>query len=694
MMSSVGKRGLLAAFACLCAACMAIGLCLPPAKAAETGAWTAGSGSSLEGSILTGGEDGRAQVTYAGADFVEGGQLSYQFASRKDFSVGYEVNALDEAGFPKDNARIHDHSYVKFTVLNEKNEGFEVKFYHQNPDYEVEPNKLEINLTWLSPAIAADAAQSKETGRHYVETVYSFVNNFGAPHTLSCYRYAGAYRISVDGTTFMPVPEYGEFDLSNVSVTVDFMAVDKRVRAELGAGTDFDPSHAGVWSTMGDSVITENADGTTTFSVEDATEKMPVSTPIVQLREKIISTEGLDVRKPIVLQVAYSRYTGLTWFWGLGLAKQPYDTYKLQFDDFGRGENETNTYRNNGFVADGKGLFIQPETGKIENTTIPGGTDLVSYRTNDFMGAGYTGLECLDTIRYEIGETDTDIWYNGEKIFDHFAMKQSDFASSDYRAYPGFAFLELPSSVNQSRSNTLTIKGANAPYREETSGIRYSESAEGCKIDIDCFGESPTLSYDAAGTETVSAENYSYDDGSKELTLKPAFFTNFGSAPRHVFVSTKNGTAQLQVRFVPEGEVIEAAEVLDKELRFELGKKRDFTFKIDCKGQTFSRVFGLGLFLRDVEFDESTGTISINARALNDLDVGEYVINIETIDLDGNYLVTTVPFYVDKNPYEGMQSNGSASGETKAGCGKSSASAGGLAALVAILAAVGVIRKY
>ena len=57
-------------------------------------------------------------------------------------------------------------------------------------------------------------------------------------------------------------------------------------------------------------------------------------------------------------------------------------------------------------------------------------------------------------------------------------------------------------------------------------------------------------------------------------------------------------------------------------------------------------------------------------------------------------LVTTVPFYVDKNPYEGMQSNGSASGETKAGCGKSSASAGGLAALVAILAAVGVIRKY
>ena len=690
-MSKIGKRSLPAILLCLFAACALVGLLLRPARADAESAWAAGTGSVLAGNVLTGGADGKAQAVYADADMVSGLQFSYEFAARSDFSVGYEVNELDEAGFPKDQARVFDHSYVKFTVLNAENEGFEVKFFHQNPDYESEPNKLEINLTWLSPDIAADSV-SKEAGRHYVETVYSFVNNFGAAHTLSCYKYAGAYRICADGTTFMPVPEYGDFDLSSATVTVDFMAVDKTVRAELGAGTDFARSHSGVWSTLGDSVITQNEDGTTTFSVEDETEKMPADVPIVQLREKIISTEGLDVRKPIVIQVAYSRYTGLTWFWGLGLAKQPYDTYKLQFSDYGRGQTELNTYRNNGFVADGKGLFIQPETGKIENTTIPGGTDLVSYRTNDFMGAGYTGPECIDTIRYEIGENDTDIWYNGEKIFDNFAMKQSDFQSSGYKAYPGFAFLELPSAVNQTRSNILTVRGANAPYREETSGIRYTENAEGCKIELDCFGETPILSFDAAGTEAIAAGNYAYDDETKTLTLKPEFFTDFGSAPRFVYVGTKNGVLRMQVRFAPAGEVIEAAEVLDGELRFTLGKKRDFTFRIDCKGQTFSRVFGLGLFLRDVEFDEAAGTVSINSVPLNELEVGEYVINIETIDPDGNYLVKTVPFYVDKNPYEGIELPAPSEEET-GGCSSTASAAGGLVAVAAIFAAAVAMRK-
>lgn len=76
----------------------------------------------------------------------------------------------------------------------------------------------------------------------------------------------------------------------------------------------------------------------------------------------------------------------------------------------------------------------------------------------------------MDLVTFIVKEEGTDMYMNGTLIFDNLVTKLSDFAESDYMAYPYFHFFE--DKANTEKGNTIVIKGVNAARRTDDKALK------------------------------------------------------------------------------------------------------------------------------------------------------------------------------------------------------------------------------
>lgn len=612
----------------------------------EESSWQVDGGNvstEEEYSVLTGqesifGTDNILTAVYAQAvDFEAGAEFSYFLEDEDCFSIGDEVLLFNDKGMLIDNARKYDHSYIKFTVLNAAGEGFEVAFYHQWSDFDQKENRVEINLTYLSPNIVADEEQDKIAGRHYSETVFDCGKNFGEWHTFSAYREGEVFYIRAGDFTFAPVREYGKFDLTQATLTVTAksMEIAPRILIRRDAEVSVRSSY-GEWGTLGGSEWKNNQDGTYSVQITDRSDLVSGST--LFLRERIFNTAGYDVTQPIVLECSYDFETIIAPWWGVGLASDPYAVAsKKKYKAMGTG-NLSESGENADVLAERGGINIQPWARKIQRANSD--PELVSYTSNS--SGLYQSEENLDKVRWEIGENATTVYFNEKKIFE-LELKRSDFP--DGKAYPFFQFIEMP--PNPYQYNQITIRGVNAPALSTGGKVVKLSDAKDSRLETELQTDERELSV-MEGGKFVSEEYYSYDRQTGLFEIRKEYFTDKEFGLYEFYISNGGGVCYLPVRYHSKDDVM-LPPVLDADiLEYRMGTGRNLSFTADMNAFSFSRVYGAGMYLADSMYDERTQKVILKSSFLSTLGRGEYQLYVESVDEDGYLYATPITLRVIK----------------------------------------------
>ena len=624
---------------------------------------------------------------------MEAGQeFAYMLPDDTSLSIGEEVyqfqypnkEAIIDRGEVINDARYFNHSYVKFTVLNSEDEGFEVIFYHQYADDNAAyPNRIFANLYYLSPSIKADGAD-KTNGRHYVETVFSYEANFRTWHTMSCFKENDWFFINIDGTSFVPVVEYSDIDLSAARVSIESKSIElPYMQLNLKApNTKFDRNtYDGTWMTLGESDVTREQDGTLRFDLNEKNDQLSwvydATTTNMLLRERVISMKGYSVDEPIVIQCSMD--IGPQNYYAVKLTSNPFETampIKYNLGGVGTTVNTDNAFMQEArlaFSEIGSCMFVGKTaiSARIIPEDNPNTTDYyVAWSCIPNNQSTYAGYSSLDEIKFIVGEAGTEVYFNGIFAFTLRNVTRESFADSNYMAYPYFAFSELPPQPE--KSNIFHLKGVNAPYVKHDSVTRYKAADGDLTFDANFYGVEAKLYYDKECRQVVDTANYVYEAGEDgavgTLTLKPGVFRGRPFGLNSVYVVTENGMDEISVRYLPDSYVELTPEIVTEE-RDELGNYKVFyerkivtgyDFIYDEEGNIinvgtiytedstldlrmsvkfyeheFVRVYGYGITSAQYMYNERQGTLLIRNAFLMSMDNGTYTFTLVTQDSDG-----------------------------------------------------------
>ena len=627
-------------------------------------------------------------------DMEAGQEFAYMLPDDTSLSIGEEVyqfqypnkEAIIDRGEVINDARYFNHSYVKFTVLNDEKEGFEVVFYHQYADDNTaNPNRIYANLYYLSPSIKADGTDGKTNGKHYVETVFSYEPNFQTWHTMSCFKENDWIFISVDGTSFVPVPEYSDIDLSSARVSIESKSIEvPYMQLDLKApNTKFEKNtYDGAWMTLGESDVTREQDGTLRFDINEKNDQLSwvydASTTNMLLRERVISMKGYSVDEPIVIQCTMDK--GPQNYYAVKLTSNPFETAMPIKYNLG-GVGSTVDSLNSPFHQEGRLAFSEIGSCMFVGTTAisariipednPTTTEYyVAWSCIPNNTSTYQGYSSLDEIKFIVGEAGTDVYFNGVFAFTLRNMTRETFADSNYMAYPYFAFSELPPQPE--KSNIFHLKGVNAPYVKHDSVTRYKAADGDLTFDANFYGAEAKLAYDKDGRQLVNATAYSYEAGENgavgTLTLTAGVFRGRPFGLNSIYVITENGVDEISVRYLPDSYVELTPEFVTDD-RDELGNYKvsyerkivtGYDFIYDDEGNIinigtiytedstldlrmslklyeyeFVRLYGYGISTANYMYNERQGTLLIRNAFLMSMDNGEYTFTLVTKDSDG-----------------------------------------------------------
>ena len=626
-------------------------------------------------------------------DMAKGWEFAYMLPDDTSLSIGEEVyqfqypneELIMDRGEVINDARAFNHSYVKFTVLNDDKEGFEVVLYHQYADdNKANPNRIFANLYYLSPSIKADGTGDKTNGRHYVETVFSYESNFKTWHTMSCFKENDWYFISVDGTSFVPVPEYSNIDLSEAKISIESKSIDlPYMQLNLKAPTDkFEKNtYDGAWMTLGESDVTREKDGTLRFDINEKNDQLSwvynAETTNMLLRERVISMKGYSVDEPIVIQCTMD--IGPQNYYAVKLTSNPFETaspIKYSLGGAGANVNADNAFMqesNLAFSSIGSCVFVGKTA--ISARTIPDDNPntteyTVAWACMPNNTATYNGYASLDEIKFIVGAKGTEVYFNGVFAFTLKNMTREMFADSDYMAYPYFAFSELPPQPE--KSNIFHLKGVNAPYVKHDSVTRYKIADGDLTFTADMYGAEAKLYFDKECRQAIDAANYSYvageGDAAGTLTLKTTLFRGRPFGLNSIYVVTENGMDEISIRYLPDSYVELTPEIVTED-RDDLGdylvhyerkivtgydfiydeedniigvgeiytedSSLDMRMNVKLYEHTFVKVVGWGISDAHYMYNERQNTLLIRNAFLMAMDNGEYKFTLVTEDSDG-----------------------------------------------------------
>ena len=671
----------------------------------------------------------RADYVYT-SNLETGLEFSYMLPDEEAFTVGEEVYVFEHPTAPTivdkgaiiNDARYYDHSYVKFTVEGAGGNGFEAVFYHQYADDNASyPNRIFVNLYYTSSSIRADGSDSKVNGRHYVETVFSYQPNYGVWHTLSCCKANGWLLIAADGTNFVPVAEYGSFDLSGARVKVEAKSIvtPKMSIALRTPESSFDKSVYGTWMTLGESNVTREYDGTYRMEVAEHNDLLPwtaASTGSMLMRERVFSTKGYSVDEPIVIDCSLDG-NGPQNYLAIKLGRSPLDAVTpLRYDRMGTGnivrESPFEDEMELAYSESGSSLFIGKNAigARVDVDDGPYTTDyVVRWAITSKNVESYEGYNTIDKITFIVNDNGTDVYMNNVYAYTFRNMPRSFYAESGYMAYPYFAFSEYPRQPD--RNNVIHIRGVNAPYDGGLPVKKYMSSEGDLDITLDSYGEEISLYLDKDLRQPVNPADYSYNGEDGVLTLKTSFFAGKTYGLNEFFVASENGVCYMRVRYFPENYVenvptIVASQkddmgtptvVFDRKtiVSYQINEEErivhsivtddsgsDLRVKLSLYANKFVKVYGWGITDAEYMYNERQGTLLIRNSFLSEHANGTYTLFLVTEDEDGISRETKFNVeIVNYSPFEVTITE-----TVSSGCGGAAESQGAIILALAIFA--------
>ncbi|MBP5466629.1 MAG: hypothetical protein J6Y43_03600 [Clostridia bacterium] len=498
--------------------------------------------------------------------------------------------------------------------------------------------------------------------------MYSYRSTFGVWHTLSCFKTNGWFVIAADGTTFVPVPDYGTFDLSSAKVSVEVKSVSTpELKVALKTPEqNFEKSVYGTWMTLGESKVEREYDGTLRMEVEEKNDLLDwtaANTGNMLMRERVFSTKGYSVDQPIVIDCCLDYGVGPQNYLAIKLGRSPLDaTTPIKYEKMGKGSTvSVSPFADEGKLAyseTGSSVFIGALAISARIDVDDGLTDYyVAWNVKPNNQGVYQGISSLDRISFQVNDNGTDVFFNNIYAYTFKNMKRSFFAQSGYMAYPYICFSEIPRQPD--KNNVLHLTGVNAPYDDGLPVKKYKSSDGDLNITLENYGAEISLYQDKDLKREVNAADYSYADG--VLTLKRSFFTGRPFGLNEIFAASENGVRYLKVRYFPDDYVenpptVAASQwddlgvptvVYDRKTvvsyTVENGAVKniktqdntnDMRIKLSLNGYTFDYIYGWGILNSDYMYNEKQGTLLIRNSFLTEHANGSYSLVLVVRDED------------------------------------------------------------
>jgi hypothetical protein len=627
---------------------------------------------NVSGAALT--PDGKGGVGVA----FPSGECEIRYPAALDFAAGREITfSLAAPGFRVSAART---DYLEFSILN-GTEGFEMILYPMYSQIATNVAKSRVDVYLLDG-----------NERTLLETLPGYDAALGT-HSISLQRYEGLYYLAADGHCALPSRDAAGFDLSAATLTVKARSTAAAPAFSVASIESAAPDFAfGEWATLGHSTVTENADGTLRYTVDDKWSDQNNGRDVLFMREIVQNTKGYDVTKPIVFDLHYdTKNTPAVW-WGIALARAPFDgikPYRVVQDGEG---GELERQPDSDHMSDNFGIMFQTTTGYAE--PYYDNTALRAFSDNG-GGRDYAGKTMLNRIEYHIGETGAVVKWNGLTLFQDFVMKRSDFPGG--RAYPYLNFIETP--ANKNKFNVVTVKGINAPDAERISYRLSKHSAADLAVPFSVAQNNGAIVLLDGGKQPIPASAYSVNDAQTELVIKNAFLKTLGGGDNYIYLKNEGGIERLTIRMLDElVEILPPAPEKD-EYVFEVGSlTEDARFIVDVKNGAFARITGNGLSTSRYSYEAGEGTtvvLTVKQDFINNLKSGVYTFVIKTDDPDDAEADgATGQLVIRMTEAGGGDGDGSTDSPALLGCRSAAGGAGGALSLLPLAgAAVWLAKK-
>jgi len=598
----------------------------------------------------------------------------------------------------KEGVRDSGDNYIKTTIMS-GDIGIQIVTYAKYIKAQNAPSQLaqmENDIFYIDPAVKNTSAKDNAAGIRYLETIETYVATDGEFHTIDLHKEDGLWFIATDGLSAMPIPEYNSMDLSNA--TVQFEVYSK---AKAPAFRVYKPAAGALKQYIhhdmvqfGSDEITKLSDDTTRFRIRD---KLAAKNPGSQIRyrEQLISSKGYDVRQPINLEFSYDVSDASAVWYAVGLGRpNVYSTItKLKYNVFGYDGDPKSTglssYSDN-IAAKNDAIMFQTTTGLAQPYYVGQNNRLSPYLTNS-ASKPYSGRGNMDLLTFVVKENGTDLYHNGELLFDNLVTKLSDFESNGYMAYPFFHFFE--DNANPLKGNTIVIKGVNAARRTDDSELKVvggSNTDLQIGLDNNDNGEITLHQYVGGTLTAVNSSLYSYDAQNKLLTVKYGFFEGKAYGLHNLYARNNSGSEEIVVR-LSDPELVTQPPVPEQDVIYwkQEGGTEDLLVKVDVKNGIFMSFSGGGITRSQWESEQegTIVTITIDKDFLNNKKDGTYTFTVRTGNIEQEEFTATFRIIVNQTGTEPDEDedngdNGDNGGDKPAGpaCSSSAAAEAGAAA--------------
>ncbi len=623
-------------FGWLLAFTLVLGLCAVPvvpaateAASAAEGSWQVTNGTADGGLLTASGTEDMTATWSEPVDVMSGIIFTYRI---EEFTLNSQIGG-EESG----------RQMITFTFESPDGQtGIQVL---------IRPQRRAVDTDRLNQRMTV-GINYKEDGTYLSANMWDFdtyVDIFDTDHTLSLQYSYGSYYVEADGQIFPPYRPANDFDLSQASLTLTTHSADANYPASLNfTDISFEKQVIadGDWLDMGPSEHILNPDGSVTYHNIDEQSTADYPGTNYWLHTHIGAVRGYDVSERITLQVHYNINGAGVW-WGLYFCNQPFmpfDPEKTNIDytddmAFCKGvqfDAVAPYWARPYYMASGEDLPDEELAKRRE--THPNG-----------ISVAYGGVEDLNTIEIEVGETATSIWFNGELLWDDFQLTLADFSEEnggDGKMYPLFEFIETPATPT--RGIDLTIKGINVPQLTgESVYTRAIDSTEALEVGVTDPGNGALVLQDAQRND-ISADLWSYENG--VFTIDAEVFADLAvneTEPYTFFIANNGGRAGIQVYVLEEVAPLEAAVItpVSYTLAEVQGATEDLVLSVDFKNGTFVSFIGGGLTssqftVTQPEEGSTVGTITLSKTFLNNLREGQTTVRLTTTDVTGATAVT------------------------------------------------------
>lgn len=640
----------------------------------------------------TAGEAMTLEYTSA-VDFTEGASFQYVIPTSSDVDIDAD-------------ARTSGNNYIIVTVLDDSGYGVEFKLYALYTKTAVTHiNKMQVDVTYLDPSITQAKGNDYTPGRQYLETFTTYTNVEDSFHTIDLHKEDGMWFFASDGYSALPVTAINKnLVLDNCTVTFEMFSRGVAPTAKLY------PVEQGIlknfviegFMQLGSDVVTYNGDDTVKIKIADQ-RAAEYPGQLIRYREQLISTVGYDVREPINIEYSYDVSNASAVWYALGLGRPDVleSIDKEKYDVNGTNAEVKSTYSDS-LASKNDGIMIQTTTGLAQPTYPEQNGRLEAYRTNS-KSRPYADRGDMDIVTFIVKEDGTDMYMNGELIFEDLVTKLSDFEASGYLAYPYFHFFEDNASV--SKGNTIVIKGVNAARRTDDTSLKV---VGGSNADLTVGltdNDNGTISlwhYVDGALTAVDSSLYTYDKTNEKLTIKYAYFDGKEYDVYKLYARNASGSEEIEVRFSDPSLATTPPSTDKSNYDWIKGGTEDLVVTVDIHDGTFVSFSGGGISTSQYKYlsgeGTSVGTITLSASYLNGKKAGSYTYTVRTTNVEEETFSCTFTVTVKNEGELPDDSSDSGSGSASEGTGSSGGgsgckSVGGLGALIGFAAAACLVFK-